>query len=212
MSTILDALRKAKQAPTRDSVDARPEIINGTSHDYLATAPDSPETQLRNLRTIVMIAGCAIAFLFLLVIILLSVVFHKMGAVPAPLSSNNSTIQSTQSLPAEPVEPAVAVATPQPTPIVVYIAAPTPAPTPAVTAAPVAPPVVATPALEFPVQAPSEALELRGILWDETSPMAMINGKSVLEGAIVSGYTIKTIQKSSVTVISPNGEESTLKP
>jgi hypothetical protein len=40
----------------------------------------------------------------------------------------------------------------------------------------------------------------------------MINGKTVQEGSVIAGHTVKTIQKNAVIVITPTGAEKTLKP
>ncbi len=63
MSTILDALRKAKEAPRKDSVDARHEILSGDMHDYLATVPDNPEDQLRFMKRLMAVSAIAILLL-----------------------------------------------------------------------------------------------------------------------------------------------------
>ena len=108
MSTILDALRKAKQAPTQDSVDARPEIISGASHNYLATVSDSPATQLQNLKMIVIVAGGIIAFLFILVIVLFAIVLRRMDTVPpASTPPAQTKVQPADNPPAEPAEAVV---------------------------------------------------------------------------------------------------------
>jgi hypothetical protein len=247
MSTILDALRKAKQTPLQNSVDARPEVLSGDAHNYLASIPDSPDSQLRNLRTILLVAGGVIVVLFALVIILLTVTLRKINSNSAVAALPGKTVELAKSeAHAEPTAvPVVTPALPTPTPIVVYIATSTPAPA----STPVSPVVVTpvpggvlqpggaqTPAaaptatvninptpvgvaattdaapFEFPVQPVTEALELRGILWDETSPMAMINGRTVQQGTVLGGYTIKSIQKNCVIVVAPNGEEKTLRP
>ncbi|MFW6256009.1 MAG: hypothetical protein ACOC54_04240, partial [Candidatus Sumerlaeota bacterium] len=55
MSTILDALRKSKDAPMKDNVDAKREVLNGNSHNYLAGGTSGPVDQSRTLKIVIVV-------------------------------------------------------------------------------------------------------------------------------------------------------------
>jgi hypothetical protein len=228
MSTILNALRKAKQFPQQESVDARHEILSERSHDYLATVPGAPEGQLRFLRIAVLSAAAVI--LGLTVVIVLLIVSPRRGP-EGDLEGNNAgqagmTAPSPTPSPAsaqreETATPAVrrveiVVATPQPTPVAPKVSPPAPA---TVDAAPREAPRVGadsgtSPSLEGVSPGAVESianLRLVGIAWDSTDPMAMINGRAVREGSEIAGGHVRKINRDSVIII-VNGREYTLRP
>lgn len=228
MSTILNALRKAKQFPQQESVDARHEILSERSHDYLATVPGAPEGQLRFLRIAVLSAAAVI--LALTVVIVLLIVSGRRGP-EGDLEGNNAgqagmTAPSPTPSPAsaqreETATPAVrrveiVVATPQPTPVAPKVSPPAPA---TVDAAPREAPRVGadsgtSPSLEGVSPGAVESianLRLVGIAWDSTDPMAMINGRAVREGSEIAGGHVRKINRDSVIII-VNGREYTLRP
>ena len=47
---------------------------------------------------------------------------------------------------------------------------------------------------------PEGVLKVSGIIWDPERPMAIINGVLVEEGDSVSGYTLESIRKDSISV------------
>jgi len=228
MSTILNALRKAKQFPQQESVDARHEILSERSHDYLATVPGAPEGQLRFLRIAVLSAAAVI--LGLTVVIVLLIVSPRRGP-EGDLEGNNAgqagmTAPSPTPLPAsaqkeETATPAVprveiVVATPQPTPAAPKVSPPVPA---TVDAAPREAPGAGTdsgtsPSLEGVSPRSVESIEnlrLVGIAWDSTDPMAMINGRVVREGSEIAGGHVRKINRDSVIIV-VNGREYSLRP
>jgi hypothetical protein len=76
-------------------------------------------------------------------------------------------------------------------------AAPAPAPAPAPVVAPApAPPPPAKPVVEaWPVE-----LKLMGILFNQTNPRALINGKTLHEGDEIDGIRVTKIEHDQVTV------------
>ena len=71
MSTILDALRKAKQTPPEKSVDARREILSPQTHDYLAAAPSPIEDEVRFLKLMVVGAVSMVALLSVILVVVM---------------------------------------------------------------------------------------------------------------------------------------------
>ena len=74
-------------------------------------------------------------------------------------------------------------------------AAPAPAPAPA----PATPPAPTTPPLSLPI-----ALKLQGILYSATKPAAILNGRTVFVGDVISGITISSIQPDRITLTYSN--------
>ncbi len=209
MSTILDALKKAKDTPPpKESVDAQREILSGKSHDYLATAPSSSDDSMRMLWMAVIGLGITVVLL--------------LGVIVAMQVWGGSETPTAQ-------QPAIVNTTPIPTPI--PTPDPTPAPTPTPTPAQVAPPAVvhvhlppmmqtpqATPAptaTPSPTPSPTptpqakspdlmqkvRALTLQGILWDEDEPMALINGKTMSAGTTIGDeLKVLRIEKDKVVI------------
>ena len=232
MSTILNALRKAKQFPQQESVDARHEILSERSHDYLATVPGAPEGQLRFLRIAVMSAAAVILGL-MVVIVLLIVSGHRglegdLGGNNAGQAGMTALVPTPSPPPAQREETAtpavrrveIVVATPQPTPVAPKVSARQTPPAPAtVDAAPREAPRVGadsgtSPSLEGVSPGAVESianLRLVGIAWDSTDPMAMINGRVVREGSEIAGGHVRKINRDSVIII-VNGREYTLRP
>lgn len=76
MSTILDALRKAKEAPPKGAAaEPRREILSMRTHDYLATASSPDEDRLRLLRWLI----AAVAAVAVLLGVLVAVVLTRGG-------------------------------------------------------------------------------------------------------------------------------------
>lgn len=123
--------------------------------------------------------------------------------VPSPQPASRApepVVQTPPAVPPAPVVPAPAappVAVP-PAPTVVAApapAAPEPTPQPAVVPAPpVVLPPPAPPKPEFPV------LQVQGIFYRPSKPLAVINGKSLSVGDFVSGVRIVAIEQKSVKV------------
>jgi cytoskeletal protein RodZ len=216
MSTILDALKKAKDTPPpKESVDAQREILSAKSHDYLATASTSPDDSLRTMRLLV-IGLAVIVFLLLLTVILLAV---NMGKSPEP--QQPATIAQTTATPTPNPTP---VPTPQPTPqptaaataatpaaqppAVVHVHFPSPTPSSAPKATPEPTPVPTATPTPVPSANQSEelqkdfrALKLQGIFWVADDPSAIINGKDVSTGDIIGDqFKVTKIDPESVTL------------
>lgn len=216
MSTILNALRKAKQFPQQESVEARHEILSERSHDYLATVPGAPEGQLRFLRIAVLSAAAVI--LGLMIVIVLLIVSGRRGPEGDLGGNNAGQAGMTALLPTPSPPPAqreetatpavrrveIVVATPQPTPVAPKVSPPVPARADSGT----------SPSLEGVSPGAVESVEnlrLVGIAWDSTDPMAMINGRAVREGSEIAGGHVRKINRDSVIII-VNGREYTLRP
>jgi len=72
MSTILNALRKAREHPPENVVDARREILSNQSHNYLAQTPEYRGRQTFFLRSLVLVCVVVILALCALVVGLLT--------------------------------------------------------------------------------------------------------------------------------------------
>lgn len=239
MSTILNALQKAKQAPQKESVDARREILSSEMHDYLAAVPDDPGARNVLLRRILIAASVLIGLLLVAVVVLLIQVMTSeppAHAGDAPLSDPS----------------AAALPPPVQTPVL-----PTPTPAPAqpsggqesvvriVVETSDPPPAVERDALETPLRfddpylpdGPPEiepepvatlspediqaaerrrlrrevdALRITGIIVDaDSQPMAMINGKTVGVGSRIGEAVVQEIHDDRV-VVEIDGETFTV--
>lgn len=107
MSTILDALRKSKEAPPKDAATAEPrrEILSNRSHDYLATVSSPVEDRLRLLRWL--IAGVVVVAVLL--VVLLAVVLTRGGGLRnVPSSAERSTPVESGNVGAPPAAPLAA--------------------------------------------------------------------------------------------------------
>ena len=125
MSTILDALRKAKEAPPKEAAaEPRREILSARTHNYLATVgPSADEDRVRLLRWLV--AG--VVAVAVLLAALLTVVLMHGGAIrnPRPAMRAEGVPEGT-----DPGAGALlAPVTPAPSPVAAAptVAAPTPA-------------------------------------------------------------------------------------
>ncbi len=58
----------------------------------------------------------------------------------------------------------------------------------------------ARPAASLPGALPANAPRLEGIVWDEQSPLALLNGKPRKTGDVVDGWTLKAISPDRVTL------------
>lgn len=209
MSTILDALRKAKQTPPEQSVDARREILSDHSHNYLATVPESSDSHVRFYKTIVLLLTACLAFLIILLLVVLYLFnnYQRTRPTPEPLESQATapgTVHNPTAVQA--IIPVAAAPTPQATPLPTPTPAPTPASTPTPTATPASPPLSPQALIAAPT------LPVSGILWDKTDPLVMINGRTYREGATVAGFIIKKINKDNIIVTTSMGENITLRP
>jgi hypothetical protein len=227
MSTILDALRKAKQSPQQESVDARHEILSERTHDYLATAPGSrPDNQLRFLRAIVWAAAVVIVALAGVIVFMLA--SPRRGTQETRETAGAAPVQTPVETPATPRAAAptprpVIQETPRPTrPALIVIATPQPTPPSRVPlstalrdASVTSEDATTTASLESGPSTSSgegvESLRLAGILWDSTDPMAMINGRPVRKGSEIAGGQVTAINKDSVVIV-VNGREYVLRP
>ena len=117
MSTILDALRKARTEPPQGRVEARDEILRTQTHDYLATVPENPHDEVRVLRRLVYLSGALILLLvFVLVALLLKQQFK--GQLPAAESHEkvHPVLAATQEKPGAATTSPAATAQSQPAP------------------------------------------------------------------------------------------------
>lgn len=77
------------------------------------------------------------------------------------------------------------------------------------------PPVPQTNTVTVPVTAPPKpappALKLLGISYNANKPQAIVNGATVYVGDTVNGFRVKLISPNSVSFITPDGTEKTLK-
>ncbi len=215
MSTILDALKKAKDTPPpKESVDAQREILSNNSHDYLATVPSSRDDTTRLLW--VAVTGLAVSVVILLGIIVTMLVFgdtethapqQPVVIAPTPEATVSPTVSPTPALTPIPTQ---AQAAP---PAIVHVHLPsmqTPQATPAPTATPSPTPIpTATP--EIPVadlKAKIRSLKLQGILWDEKEPMALINGKTVSPGTTLADDELKVLRIEKDKVVLEGGGQT----
>jgi type IV secretory pathway VirB10-like protein len=226
MSTILDALRKAKAMPAKESVDARREILSSDTHDYLAVAPDNPDDRLRAMK---MAVGAAIVVIILLLAAVVVLLFRSPGGEASvdqtaalDLSAQASPTPSPVEALAAPISPPPPpVATPPPDQSAVPIIAPTPQEQPEPPAVAVAPPAPA-PRSAAESRADREARRARAealigsmtvtgiIMGEDSSAMAIIDGQFVKKGSLIGGARVVKIGRNSV-VLSIEGEEYTLR-
>ncbi len=101
----------------------------------------------------------------------------------------------------------------------VNVAAPAVVTAPIRSSTPSNPPVVAVPVVPAPVQTTAVVAtvdtgkhipRLQGIFYDPVHPQAIINGRTFRLGDVVDKYRVKTISKTSITLIDAQGTESVI--
>jgi hypothetical protein len=226
VSTILDALRKAKQEPPRTAVDASPEILRPQTHDYLATVPGAaPVDQVRRMRAILIAMVCVVFVLVVAVVALVVLLPGKRSA--APETAERTQAPSASSTASAPVP--APVATQPPREVLVTLAMPTlTPPLPTVTPTNVPEPS-ATPkstkskkkSSVTETKSPKSTgtkrgtkktlsqFHISGIIWDPNDPLALVNGEMLRVGSRLGGAKVVKITPRSV-IFEMDGEQYTI--
>lgn len=222
MSTILNALRKAKSSPPKDAVDARQEILSGTTHNYLAEVPEDAGKTVRNLKWVVAGSACIILMLGAVVLGLLE--RDPASATAADARDQAPANPSPIPTPAPPSEilkaegpwnnvPVVSILnTPAPTaaPSAVAPPSPTPQPPPARVAEKPAAQEPSTVARRETIIDRINSQRLEGIVWDKKNPMAMMGGRLLRVGTEIESATVVRILPDAV-IFDILGEEYALR-
>ena len=233
MSTILDALRKAKAEPPKNVVDARREILSDNTHDYLASAPGSSEGMLIVLK--IGIGVCVLVILALGAIVLGMMKGREEATQPPAVVETREAANPPPSEPVRHVEPRRYAAEPvvqvrlqrplvvkpplraQESPTQQPVQAPAATPqekSPPPTTIPVPTAILMTrpqpaPAPHAGGPSPLGDMKLQGIVWDEKSPMAMIDGKLLKQGSRIGPAKVVRIESDAV-VLRVDGREYVL--
>lgn len=218
MSTILDALKKAKNAPVRESVQSGKEVLSNKTHDYLASAGTGDDNQFRWMKVAVL---SSLVFILVLLGVIVYLVVNMGQPGPAVTSPGEAA------LPALGLQRAEA---PTSTPVATAFPAPAPTATPTVsrveivvsTPEPPPPAASATPEVEAVRSEPPDAetaipphirtLEVKAILWDTIDPMAMMNGRIIRPGTMLSpDLRVDSIERDCV-ILDYKGQTVTIRP
>ncbi|MBN1868681.1 hypothetical protein JW916_15480 [Candidatus Sumerlaeota bacterium] len=227
MSTILDALRKAKDAPHSEPVDARREILRPQTHDYLASVPDAPSERTIAFKSLIGLAILTIVALAAVVLVLaVKLSRSETGPETQPaLAQSTPTLEPSLS-PTDPPTPqslsapdvgsgdaaSMAMAAP-PSPVPLEpVATPPPVATPVRPAQPT--PAAARRAQRRSNRGPGAALDgvkIDGVFWDEQDPAVLIDGKMMKIGSRIGKAKIVRIRRDSSVVFEIDGKHYTVK-
>ncbi|NQU43456.1 hypothetical protein HQ520_09230 [bacterium] len=210
MSTILDALRKAKQVPAQETVEPGRELLSERTHNYLAASGSSSD-EVRFLKTLVWTTGGVIVLLIGVLVFLLFAVLGPDGERVRAVSTSPSDQTGSSLASAAPVSTVeIVVSTPAPVPSLVKSesevippAEPTPGPTPSATPDPAL--------VRMAAYREISGLKISGIYWDSEAPVALIDGRTVSEGAELGSARVTAVNRDSVE-ITVRGEVFTLRP
>lgn len=225
MSTILDALRKAKNAPQPEKpVDARREVLNEKSHDYLAQVPGE-ESDNRVFFLWGFIVFCLMA-IGILSAVVLWLAFSRGDVADSALTENPPQVAASPSAESEVIEVREILRAPEKQvsesamllPVrdaieVQPVTVPSPPTQASASAADIVPVEVETSPAESPVVTSESdrlyrvtisrlnGLKIEGILWDKKSPMAMVDGKMIQVGSRIDAATVKAIHPDSIVFV-----------
>jgi hypothetical protein len=226
MSTILDALRKAKETSGSNPVDARREILRPQTHDYLASVPDSPNKRSALFKLMLGLAALVIVALTGVVIVLtIKLSRSEVGPARQPAIVEATPVATPSPVPVQAVvQPAPSPAighdsgepmavSPPPPPIPLEpVATPAPTATPARAAKPTPPPKARTASRsENDGGSALNHVKIDGVFWDEKDPVVLINGEMMRVGSRIGKAKIVRIRRDSSVVFEIDGKQHTVR-